>query len=302
MSKSNAKEGWETSDFPILCETCLGENTYMRMTRQVHGDECKVCSRPFTVFRWCPGRGMRFKKTEICQMCARAKNVCQTCVLDLQYNLPVQVRDSILGTEQSIPKSDVNRQFYNQVIEQRLQASSDTYSLTDYDSNDPTKKTLLSNLSRTEPFYKRNLPHVCSFYIKGKCNRGNTCPYRHEIDINDIQPSKNNIKDRFFGSNDPVAAKILSDVHFDQLSNSGSSILVISNLPSKDIKSLSAMLRERFYVYGELEDIRIIHERDDDTITGFVQYASRESSERAIQQFVSGIKLDGKLCQVSLQR
>lgn len=28
---------------------------------------------------------MRYKKTEICQTCAKVKNVCQTCVLDLQY-------------------------------------------------------------------------------------------------------------------------------------------------------------------------------------------------------------------------
>lgn len=41
--------------------------------------------RPFTVFRWCPGRGARFKKTEICQTCCKIKNVCQTCLLDLQY-------------------------------------------------------------------------------------------------------------------------------------------------------------------------------------------------------------------------
>jgi hypothetical protein len=28
---------------------------------------------------------MRFKKTEVCQTCAKLKNVCQTCLLDLQY-------------------------------------------------------------------------------------------------------------------------------------------------------------------------------------------------------------------------
>jgi len=28
---------------------------------------------------------MRFKKTEICQTCAKLKNVCQTCIFDLQY-------------------------------------------------------------------------------------------------------------------------------------------------------------------------------------------------------------------------
>ena len=34
---------------------------------------------------------MRFKKTEVCQTCAKLKNVCQTCMLDLEYGLPVEV-------------------------------------------------------------------------------------------------------------------------------------------------------------------------------------------------------------------
>ena len=47
--------------------------------------------RPFTVFRWCPGAKMRFKKTEVCQTSAKVKNACQTCILDLEYGLPIQV-------------------------------------------------------------------------------------------------------------------------------------------------------------------------------------------------------------------
>ena len=73
------------AQFPILCETCLGENPYVRMTKEKYGRECKICERPFTVFRWKPGAKMRFKKTEICQTCAKLKNVCQTCLLDLEY-------------------------------------------------------------------------------------------------------------------------------------------------------------------------------------------------------------------------
>ena len=45
----------------------------------------QICARPFTIFRWCPGARMRFKKTEVCQTCAKMKNICQTCLLDLEY-------------------------------------------------------------------------------------------------------------------------------------------------------------------------------------------------------------------------
>ena len=66
------------------------------------------------MFRWRPGRDARYKKTEVCQTCSKLKNVCQVCLLDLEYGLPVQVRDSALGidTSDSIPKSDVNRGFF----------------------------------------------------------------------------------------------------------------------------------------------------------------------------------------------
>ena len=77
--------GWESSPMPILCETCLGPNPYVRMMQDPAGGACKICERPFTVYRWKPGPKARQKKTELCQMCARVKNVCQTCIFDLQY-------------------------------------------------------------------------------------------------------------------------------------------------------------------------------------------------------------------------
>ena len=55
----------------------------------------------------------------------------------------------------------------------------------------------------------RNLPHICSFWIKGECKRGEQCPYRHETPI-EGPLSKQNLKDRFVGKDDPVADKILN--------------------------------------------------------------------------------------------
>ena len=37
---------------------------------------------------------------------------------------------------------------------------------------------LLMRLARTTPYYKRNRPHICSFWVKGECKRGEECPYR----------------------------------------------------------------------------------------------------------------------------
>lgn len=91
----------ERSDMPIVCETCLGPNPYVRMQRvrcimplrrgclpkhvtlftalqQIeYGGQCHVSGRPYTVFRWKPGPNARYKKTIICQEVAKAKNVCQ---------------------------------------------------------------------------------------------------------------------------------------------------------------------------------------------------------------------------------
>ena len=36
-------------------------------------------------------------------------------------------------------------------------------------------------MQRTTPYYKRNLPQICSFFVKGECKRGAECPYRHEM-------------------------------------------------------------------------------------------------------------------------
>ena len=44
---------------------------------------------------------------------------------------------------------------------------------------------------------------------KGTCSRGDACPYRHEMPVKN-ELSEQNIKDRFYGINDPVARKMLS--------------------------------------------------------------------------------------------
>jgi pre-mRNA-splicing factor RBM22/SLT11 len=63
---------------------------------------------------------MRFKSTVVCQTCAKTRNVCQTCLLDLEYHLPTQVRDTALGVSNEAPTSDINREYYAQNQEAKV--------------------------------------------------------------------------------------------------------------------------------------------------------------------------------------
>ena len=106
--------------FCLQCECCklplyfFAHTCTLLQTKADYDKECKICTRPFTVFRWRPGRDARYKKSEICQTCSKLKNVCQVCLLDLEYGLPVQVRDTALSIDSNdaIPKSDVNREYF----------------------------------------------------------------------------------------------------------------------------------------------------------------------------------------------
>ena len=119
-SEASMRGSLQNEEFPSLCELCLGENPYVRMQKRSGGSSCKICDIPFTVFSWRPGRGSIEKKSEICSNCSKIKNLCQCCILDLKFGLPVQLRDAVLASEGDITQtvsSDVNRNFqYSQQV------------------------------------------------------------------------------------------------------------------------------------------------------------------------------------------
>jgi pre-mRNA-splicing factor RBM22/SLT11 len=113
------------SVFHVNTILCLTDSWFYLQLRAEYDKECKICARPFTVFRWRPGRDARYKKTEICQTCCKLKNVCQVCLLDLEYGLPVQVRDTALAinSNDAIPRSDVNREYFAEEHDRRVRFS-----------------------------------------------------------------------------------------------------------------------------------------------------------------------------------
>jgi len=289
MAHLKEKEGWERSDFPILCETCLGDNPYVRMTKAEFDKECKICLRPFTVFRWRPGSNARYKKTEVCQTCAKVKNVCQTCLLDLEFGLPVQVRDTANPHADILPLSEPNREYHQDMQERKLQSGE-----INYGKFEPSP--MIMKLARTAPYYKRNRAHVCSFFAKGECKRGSECPYRHEMpETGDL--SVQNIKDRYYGQNDPVANKLLKKADtFARLTipeDKDITTLYIGNVDPEKITEND--LRDSLYSFGEIKTLKVVPHQ----MCAFVSYTTRAAAELAADKLFQKMYLKGQFLRVA---
>lgn len=94
-----------------------------------------------------PPAPARYKKTIVCQEVAKQKNVCQVCLLDLEYGLPVQVRDQALGLDKGDePESEVGKEFA------LTKAAAEGQTSSSFAQARPNE--LLQRLQRNQPYYK----------------------------------------------------------------------------------------------------------------------------------------------------
>lgn len=148
------RSGWEATDFPSVCENCLPENPYVRMLKEDYGAECKLCTRPFTVFSWPASRAHgRKKRTNICLTCARLKNCCQSCTLDLSFGLPIAVRDAALKMIAPGPTSDINREYYAQNNSEAIEKG--LIGTEEYEKTDEKARELLQRLAQSKPYFRK---------------------------------------------------------------------------------------------------------------------------------------------------
>ncbi|EFY94466.1 RNA recognition motif (RRM) superfamily protein [Metarhizium robertsii] len=149
------RSGWESTDFPSVCENCLPENPYVKMLKEDYGAECKLCTRPFTVFSWngADRAQNRRKKTNICLTCARLKNCCQSCMLDLSFGLPIAVRDAALKMVAPGPQSDINREYFAQNNEKLIEDGK--AGIEEYEKTDEKARELLRRLANSKPYFRK---------------------------------------------------------------------------------------------------------------------------------------------------
>ena len=127
VKSDGKKTNWEESEFPVVCSQCLGPSKYIKMMKTNFDRACRVCDRPFTVFRWRPAIRERFRKTEICQVCAKTKTVCQCCINDINTGVPLHERDSMIPLENKFgaPKDIVNRDYWAHVQAEKVDEERD---------------------------------------------------------------------------------------------------------------------------------------------------------------------------------
>jgi len=218
--------------------------------------------------------------------------------LDLQYNLPVQVRDAALAkAATAAPVSNVMRD-YNAA--QRALKSAEEGAVAHCVVAKPN--AMLQRLRRTGPYYARNRPHICSFFVKGICNRGSDCPYRHEKPEDKGPLADQNIKDRYFGNKDPVAEKLLK--RHESMKSSEGRFRSAPPPPPQDpnVRTLwigginsefqDTHLRDVFAPFGPIASIRMVGEK----FCAFVTFVNRGDAENALQSlfndlYVNGVKL-----------
>jgi len=215
------------------------------------------------------------------------------------------------------PQSDANLSWFTQ--SQARAIENGTHSNT----NIPVEAAIkLRKMARMEPRYERNLAKLCSFYARGECNRGNNCPFRHEMPKDRNDPlSKQNTKDRFYGTNDPVAEKIIyrnkermearkaeafarngADVSTGSPADDGTTIMgtTLYCRFGENANFLSITendVRDQFYSFGEITSMRFTRDRK----SIFVEYTSRSATELAIVS-KDRCTIGGSSCHVSWAR
>ena len=157
-----------------------------------------------------------------------------------------------MGISDGMPTSNVNREYFAQNIESKvfqrnfqIQSFKFPYKVSESDvgkaygeiGKAPPPSDVMMKLARNTPYYQRNRPHICSFWVKGECKRGEECPYRHEMPTNPDDPlAHQNIRDRYHGVNDPVAEKLLRRVralpHLEVPEDATITTLYVGSLPN----------------------------------------------------------------------
>lgn len=241
-----------TEAFPAICDNCCGPNKHIKMIRQANGEECKICTRPFTVFRWnIANTTNHSKKTIICMTCARSKNCCQSCMLDITYMIPLEIRDTALKMAGLNNKVGAQESSKNKEVKAII-ADKQDYKFQNQDINNDQAKNILAKLAEKLNSQKETTKKISKNLKNDKVNQ--------EINMKNIDVSK-----------------ILTKLPFGGLlkipeSDPGATSFFIFGF-NEDFPQY--LISNYCIQFGKLKNIALVHRAK----CGFISFVSRKAAE-----------------------
>lgn len=231
------------------------------------------------MFRWRIGAGQNsYCQTEVCNTCAKLKNCCQACILDLEFGLPTHIRDAGLALQSTtagasvhdsskMPVNVANRDWYQQQAEREMAAGKGRW------GRDGVER-VVSSLNQLEPHFASTRAHLCAFFLRGQCDKAAACPYQH------VNPA------------DLLAAAAAAGVRVAGFSGATPPSEPASAPPPPPDTSITTVhvanvdpqrvterdLRAKLDAYGPLKSIRMVPRKR----CAFAEYTLRADAERAV--------------------
>ncbi|CAH9111821.1 unnamed protein product [Cuscuta epithymum] len=102
--------------------------------------------------------------------------------------------------------------------------------------------------------------------------------------------SQQNIKDRYYGVNDPVAMKLLGKAgEMPSLEPPDDESIMTLYVGGVDARITEQDLRDQFYAHGEIESVKMVSQRG----FAFITYTTREGAERAAEELANKLVIKG---------
>ncbi|EAX96820.1 hypothetical protein TVAG_107070 [Trichomonas vaginalis G3] len=199
--------------FPLVYKGILPPDNHFQMKKSRLSRECAVCERVFSVFFWMYN-GVPYK-TYICQICAKAANVCQCSLLDLDIGIPVIVRNKLLKMQQGDFTSKYKRWYNNRLVDRQIENGEEWMdgSLRDKVLHlDPTIVAECQQIVKQDPYLTYKKATVCPDWLAGNCIYGESCFFSHKLPLpGESSPncSKYGIRSRYLGTLDPNGSIVI---------------------------------------------------------------------------------------------
>lgn len=202
--------------------------------------------------------------------------------MDLEFGLPTHIRDAGLaigGIEAGkLPVNVANRDWYQQQAEREMAAGRGRW------GRDGVERVVAS-VAALEPQYAASRAHACAFFLRGHCDKSDSCPYKHvsPAELLAVAAAAGIRTTGGTGAAPPQEPSGPPPPPPDVTVTT----LYIANVDPQRVTERD--LRAKLEAYGELLSIRVIPRKR----CAFAEFAVRADAERAVDNLYGRFDVGG---------